>query len=144
MVCDATADPQSAFDDLQNLLSRAEADFGVTISFATPPLHPLMPTLANARFPLGVGFAAQPYVVGSIRYPDRSPPGTIYYVKAAIFADLRLHVLGFKGAFPSFPDDSTVDQFFDEARFEAYRELGFASIDKMLQDPSILKQMVAM
>ena len=40
LVCDATADPQTAFADLQNLLSRAEADFGVTITFTPPPLRP--------------------------------------------------------------------------------------------------------
>ena len=144
VVCDATADPESAFEDLQNLLSRAEADFDVSITFPRPPLEPLMPSLEDARFPLGVAFAKRPFVVGSIRYPDRLTCGKLYYIKPAIFADLRLHVLGFKGAFPAFPDDSTVDQFFDEGRFEAYRELGFACADKMLADPAILDQLVRM
>lgn len=144
VVCDATADPQSAFEDLQNLLSRAEADFGVSITFRPPPLGPLMPALEDARFPLGVAFAKQPFVVGSIRYPDGSSCGKLYYIKPAIFAGLRLHVLGFKGAFPLFPDDSTLDQFFDEARFEAYRELGFVCVDKMLADPAILDQLTKM
>jgi hypothetical protein len=144
VVCDATADPKSAFEDLQNLLSLAEADFGVSITFRPPPLGPLMPSLADARFPLGVAFATQPFAVGSIRYPGGSSCGKLYYIKPAIFAGLRFHVLGFKGAFPAFPDDSTVDQFFDEARFEAYRELGFACVDKMLADPAILDQLTKM
>jgi Patatin-like phospholipase len=143
LVCDATADPQSAFADLQNLLSRAEADFGVTITFTPPPLGPLMPSKADARFPLGVAFAKQPFVVGEIGYPNGAT-GKLYYIKPAIFSGLRLHVLGFKGAFPAFPDDSTVDQFFDEARFEAYRELGFACVDKMLADADILEQLTRM
>jgi hypothetical protein len=121
VVCDATADPKTAFADLQNLLSRAEAGFGVTITFPPPPLAPLMPSEADARFPLGVAFATQPFVVGEIGYPNGAQ-GKLYYIKPAIFAGLRVHVLGFKGAFPAFPDDSTVDQFFDEARFEAYRD----------------------
>lgn len=140
VVCDATADPKSSFADLQNLLSRAEADFGVTIAFTPPPLGPLMPSVADARFPLGVAFASQPFVVGDIRYPN-GVAGKLYYIKPAVFAGLRVHVLGFKGAFPAFPDDSTVDQFFDEARFEAYRELGFACVDKMLAEPDILKHL---
>lgn len=143
VVCDATADPKTAFADLQNLLSRAEADFGVTITFPPPPLAPLMPSKANARFPLGVAFATQPFVVGEIGYPNGAQ-GKLYYIKPAIFAGLRVHVLGFKGAFPAFPDDSTVDQFFDEARFEAYRELGFACVDRMLDDPEILKKLKQM
>jgi hypothetical protein len=141
VVCDATADPKSAFEDLQNLLSRAEADFGVSITFRPPPLGPLMPSSADARFPLGVAFVSQPFVVGSIRYPGNSTCGKLYYIKPAIFAGLRLSVLAFKGAFPAFPDDSTVDQFFDEARFEAYREIGFACVDKMLAVPVILEQL---
>lgn len=144
VVCDATADPKSAFEDLQNLLSRAEADFGVTITFRPPPLGPLMPSLADARFPLGVAFATQPFVVGEICYPGGSSCGKLYYIKPAIFAGLRLHVLGFKGAFSAFPDDSTADQFFDEARFEAYRELGFACADKMLTDKKIMEELATM
>jgi hypothetical protein len=136
VVCDATADPESAFADFQNLLSRAEADFGVTITVTPPPLASLMPKPARGRFPLGVPFAKEPFVVGEIRYGDGSS-GELYYIKPAIFAGLRLQILGFKGAFPAFPDDTTLNQFFDEARFEAYRELGFACVDRMLADEDI-------
>jgi hypothetical protein len=144
VVCDATADRLSAFADLQNLLSRAEADFGVTITFRPPTLGPLMPSLADARFPLGVALAQKPFVVGDIRYPDGVRGGKLYFIKPAIFEGLSLHVLGFKGAFPDFPDDSTVDQFFDEARFEAYRELGFACVDKMLAETGIMDELAKM
>lgn len=143
LVCDATADPESAFADFQNLLSRAEADFGVTVTVTPPPLASLMPKPARGRFPLGVPFATEPFVVGEIRYDDGCC-GELYYIKPAIFAGLRLHVLGFKGAFPAFPDDTTLDQFFDEARFEAYRELGFACVDRMLADVNIKNRLSAM
>ena len=102
-----------------------------------------MPKPEPARFPLGVPFATQPFVVGDIRYKAGNT-GTLYYIKPAIFADLRLHVLGFKGAFPEFPDDTTLNQFFDEARFEAYRELGFACVEKMLEDAKIRKRLSTM
>jgi len=42
-----------------------------------------------------------------------------------------LPVLGFKGAYPAFPDDTTLNQFYDEARFEAYPELGFACVEQI-------------
>jgi Patatin-like phospholipase len=134
VLCDATGDAGSAFKDLQTLLSLAEADFGVVIDFTPPPLGPLMPSRADARFPLGVAFAEQPYIIGQIHYPN-GENGRIYLIKPVMFAGLRLHVLGFKAASPDFPNDSTVDQFFDEARFEAYRELGFACANRMLSDP---------
>ena len=103
-----------------------------------------MPSLADARFPLGVALAQKPFVVGDIRYPDGVRGGKLYFIKPAIFEGLSLHVLGFKGAFPDFPDDSTVDQFFDEARFEAYRELGFACVDKMLATDEITAELTNM
>lgn len=143
VVCDAGADPDTAFVDLQNLLDRAEADFGVTITFPPPPLRTFMPAAQPGRFPLGVAFATAPFAIGEIRYKDGSW-GKIYYLKPAIFPDLRLHVLGYKGSNPDFPDDSTLNQFFDEARFEAYRELGFACAEKMLEDPLIRDALMTM
>jgi hypothetical protein len=159
VVCDATADPRSMFQDLQNLLSRAEADFGVTITFKPPPLGPLMPVRASPRqspillsvkstpearaFPLGSAFVSEPFVVGEIRYAD-GRAGKLYYIKPAIFEGLRLTILGFKGAFPAFPDDTTVNQFFDEARFEAYRELGFASTERMLAVDDVKRHLLEM
>ena len=57
---------------------------------------------------------------------------------------LRFSLLGFKGALPKFPDDSTANQFFNEARFEAYRELGFACTNRMLDDTAVRNVLSAM
>ena len=138
LVCDAGADPDYAFADLQNLLSRAEADFNVAIAFVPqPPLGALMPSPAAAgAYPHGLSLSSQPFVEATITYANRET-GRLFYLKAAIFSALRLHVLGFKGANPGFPDDPTTDQFFSESRFEAYRELGFASVEQMVANSSI-------
>lgn len=144
VVCDGTADPVPAFADLQNLVARAEADFGVTIQFAPPPLKALMPSAPlQPQFPLGVAFAKDPFVVGDIHYPS-GRVGKLFYIKPVIFDGLRLSLLGFKGAFPKFPDDSTVNQFFSEARFEAYRELGFACASRMLADQGVTSALATM
>jgi len=79
VVCDATADPDTAFADLQNLLSRAEADFGVTITFIAPPLEALMPTQEQGRFPFGAAFAREPFVIGDIGYPNGCRGTTVLY-----------------------------------------------------------------
>ncbi len=47
---------------------------------------------------------------------------------------LPVELLGYRGANPTFPDQSTADQFFDEEQFEAYRELGFRIAAAMMQD----------
>jgi hypothetical protein len=36
---------------------------------------------------------------------------------------------GYKAKNPDFPNQSTMDQFFEPAQFEAYRELGYSSVD---------------
>ena len=40
----------------------------------------------------------------------------------------------YKKAHPEFPNQSTSDQFFNEAQFEAYRELGFQTAHRMMCD----------
>jgi hypothetical protein len=74
--------------------------------------------------------------VGDIHYAN-GVIGKLFYIKPAIFDELQFSLLGFKGASPKFPDDSTVNQFFNEARFEAYRELGLACASRMLADQDI-------
>ena len=135
LVCDVTADPGYVFSDLQNLLSRAEADFRIAIEFISPPppLSLIMPVPVAGRYPAGVPLSQQPFVKAKITYCT-PPAGMAFYLKPAIFSSLRLHILGFKGTFPDFPDDPTADEFFSEARFEAYRELGFISTEQMLAD----------
>ena len=47
---------------------------------------------------------------------------------------LKMEARGYKGAHPDFPDETTVDQFFNEEQFEAYRELGYRIADDMIGD----------
>ncbi|MFC0409883.1 patatin-like phospholipase family protein [Roseomonas elaeocarpi] len=135
LVCDATADPRYAFSDLQNLLSRAEADFRVKIDFGDQPLGDLLPALGPG-YPSGIAWSGKPFVCATITYPplvgEEPEFGELFYLKPAIYSGLGLELKGYKGTFPDFPNDPTADQFFDEARFEAYRELGFLSTRVML------------
>lgn len=136
LVCDATADPEFEFSDLQNLIVRVENDFGVKIQFADMPLlDALMPT-ETIPYPKGMELSTQPFIVGSITYPQAgsrpSFSGVFIYLTTLMTANLRLQLYGFKGANPTFPDETTANQFFSEARFEAYRELGWTAADQML------------
>lgn len=127
---DATADPDYAFADLQNATTRVRADFGATIDFGKEGLAALMPSQALS-YPAGVKRSKQGHALAEITYSDGSK-GVLVFVTTALIDKLRLELLGYKGANPDFPDESTLNQFFDEARFEAYRELGFSVSDEML------------
>ena len=47
--------------------------------------------------------------------------------------------MGYKKANATFPDETTADQFFDEAQFEAYRELGYQLGHRMVHE-ELLKE----
>jgi Patatin-like phospholipase len=134
VACDATADPQLTFSDLGNAVERVRADFGVGVVFADPALDlsGLAPTGTDGR---NEGFAARGFAVGEIRYAEKV--GVLLYVKAVAIAGLPADVLSRRAEDPSFPNEPTSNQFFDEAQFEAYRELGYRIVKAMLADQRI-------
>jgi hypothetical protein len=122
IVSDAGCDPNYTFDDLGNAVRRIRLDLGIPIQF------PRLEHLTRA----GQGTTNQHAAIGTIRYsvvdgPD-APDGTILYIKATLSGDEPVDVRNFATANPAFPHDSTGNQFFDEARFESYRILGFHSV----------------
>ena len=121
VVSDAGCDPEYGFGDLSNAVRRIRLDLGIPIEFA-----PLDITKA------GQGRGNPHVAVGTIRYSvvdgAGAPPGTILYLKATLSGDEPVDVWNFARNDPAFPHDSTGDQFFDEARFESYRNLGFHTV----------------
>lgn len=133
VACDGTADPEFGFSDFITLLSRIEADFGARITFnKNAGLEVFMPRTA-AGFPRNTELADRGFTVGNIVYSDGSD-GNLVYVTTTLFSGLSLHVLGYRAANRDFPDQTTADQFFDEAQFEAYRHLGYTVGEAMLND----------
>ena len=59
------------------------------------------------------------------RYFEDADDGILLYIKPAVYGNEPRDVLEYKESFPSFPHQSTADQFFDEPQFESYRELGY-------------------
>ena len=75
--------------------------------------------------PKGAPGANGPHAaIGTIRYGD-DETGILIYIKASLSGDENDYVLDYKRRNPTFPHESTVDQFFNEEQFEAYRALGF-------------------
>jgi Patatin-like phospholipase len=134
IVCDGAQDQDFAFEDLQRAQRRIGADFGATLDLTPEALERLIPRKTDHRYPeADLKLAQSGHVVGRIRYADDSS-ATLIYLKTTLIEDLPLGLLGYRGANPTFPDQSTADQFFDEEQFEAYRELGYRIASAMLAD----------
>lgn len=123
VVTDAGADPDTTLGDLGRAIERVRTDFGAEIDLDVDRLY-------HQR---DQSLAQQPYVLGRIRYAD-ADEGRILYIKPALCAGLTADIYAYWRAHPSFPDQSTAEQFFDEAQFEAYRALGQQIVAALLGD----------
>lgn len=121
---DAGCDPNLKFEDLGNAIRKARIDFGIEIEFEEPQ--------AVSGSVARLGLANRPKVpccspycsIAKIRYPEIPEAGALIYIKAAIHGDEPQDVLSYAAANPTFPHESTADQFFSESQFESYRRLG--------------------
>ncbi len=69
-------------------------------------------------------YAARHAMLARVRYPDTPDFSWMLFLKPSITGDEPLDVLQYQTAHPDFPQQSTADQFFDEAQWESYRKLG--------------------
>jgi hypothetical protein len=59
----------------------------------------------------------------------------LIYIKPTILGDEPLDVLQYHVEHPSFPQQTTMDQFFDEAQWESYRRLGEHAASEVFKAP---------
>ncbi len=123
---DASSDPHYAFDDLRNLVIRARQELGVAITFRQPPEEYIRPSASN-------GFSRSQFVIADMGMLPGTPGGAytglLVYVKSSLRAQGRWKTLdsdsfAYKTYHPAFPHESTANQFFDPAQWEAYYQLG--------------------
>lgn len=136
VISDAGADPGFTFEDLGNAIERVRVDFGVAIRFYDPDadLARLLPRAAgDTLYDLKYGLAARGWARARIDYPS-GLEGLLVYIKSTLTRDLPADIYAYKSAYPDFPDQPTGDQFFDEAQFEAYRELGYQLTRRLAEE----------
>ncbi|GEC97471.1 hypothetical protein ZRA01_35440 [Zoogloea ramigera] len=122
---DGECDPQHHFDGLLKLVRLAWIDLGVRIE---PDLRDLRPDAA--------GLCNAHCIVTRLVYPDEQE-GWLLYVKLSMTGNESEYLKEFRRAHPNFPHDSTAQQLFGEAQWEAYRALG-EHVGRDLFSPSIL------
>jgi len=151
-VVDAEADSKTDFPALTSVLRRISKDFkGTKITFISGKGLERLAANVPCAYPNGAMSAKWPYFVAGIEYPKTKTKaqstGVVIYCKAAIVADLSVAVRGYLALHPSFPHESTIDQFFSPEQFEAYRELGYEivwrtitelDLTKLLADPEAI------
>jgi hypothetical protein len=135
VVSDGGADPDYTFEDLGNAVRKIRIDFGIPIDFETP---------VNIRS--GDATKGAYWATAKIRYsaidmpPDCNPDdydGVLVYLKPAVYGTIEPRdVINYSNLSPTFPQESSADQFFSESQFESYRALGSWIVDQLVANPS--------
>jgi hypothetical protein len=144
IVCDATADPTFKFADLANAIQKVRADFGALIDVNAEQLATLTPQSQDAAGKDGraQATASRGYLIVPIRYSLRvgqdpncgRDVGTLILLKATAFKGSPADLFSYRREHPEFPNQATLDQFFDEKQFDSYRELGYVTAYQMLRE----------
>ncbi|WP_342363748.1 hypothetical protein [Terrarubrum flagellatum] len=150
VVIDNGADPSYEFEDMENLIRKARLDLGLSIEVASAYSaysafgFNCSSVFINAgaadwrraaRNPDCSAFALLLDVFGP--NADAQPSkkiGRIIWLKPRLFDGLPADVENYGHRNPPFPQQTTGDQFFDEAQWESYRALGFAMGTRLLRE----------
>jgi hypothetical protein len=120
IVCvDGEADPESTFHGQLTLVRHAQIDLGIRIE----------PRLDDMRLDPKSLMSRTHAQLFRIRYPKTSDGrdegiGLLLYFKLSLTGDEAELLKRYRLVHPDFPHQSTLDQFYDEEQFEAYRQLG--------------------
>jgi len=132
---DASGDSPPLAATLAEAITLADEELGIRIVLDDPlelvpggadPLQPKEPLAA-----LSGRLSKTAICTGTITYPrdvdfpsTTSRTGRLVVAKATLTADLPYQLLSYASKQPVFPRDSTSDQWFDHAQFDAYQGLG--------------------
>ena len=112
IACDAECDEELQFGGLSNMIRICETDFGAIIDIDVKSIRQQQDGVSLAHC-----------AIGKIKYSNGSI-GYLIYFKASVSGDENVSVTQYRAAHPSFPHESTANQFFTEDQFESYRKLG--------------------
>lgn len=143
VACDCGADPGYRFDDLANLIRLARIDFDIDIEVdeaVTNSLSQLRHVFGTAeeltrRRPDSKQCALLLNVFRRDTTRAGKPDMRIVLIKPMLIAEAPLDVRNYGATNTDFPQQTTGDQFFDEAQWESYRRLGL-EIGRRIFDPA--------
>ncbi len=111
IACDCGADPRYQYADIAGLVRKARIDFNAEIEFVAG-LD--LPKLDEQRA----------WALAKVRYAgDAKAESYLLVIKPVLVEGMPADVAHYASSYRNFPQQSTADQFFDEAQFESYRKL---------------------
>jgi len=111
--------------DLMRLQCYAAIDFGINMQFDPADLT-ILPTSYSRAYAILVKVDYAPGAGHKL--------GWMLYVKLAMTGTEPRYVLDYRREHPDFPHQTTGDQVYDEAQFEAYRALGECAIASLFRE----------
>ncbi len=123
LVLDSGCDPDSRYDDLGNALRKVRIDLGIPITFHDRNTEPLRQKKRRCA-------------VATIEYSKVAPTledGFLIYVKPLLLGNEPPDVASYAASHPTFPHQTTADQWFNESQTESYRSLGLLTIEEICQ-----------
>ncbi|WP_350016514.1 patatin-like phospholipase family protein [Rhodanobacter sp. IGA1.0] len=129
VLADCGADPNYLFADVENLVRKARIDYAAIIEFIDPAslapgtVEPALLDRLGTPDSVMPGPGTQSLLLARIRYQSGNT-GALLVVKPRQPADSPLDIVGYANRDMRFPQQGTEDQFFDEAQWESYCQLG--------------------
>ncbi|MFF0268284.1 hypothetical protein [Kribbella sp. NPDC004536] len=124
IVCvDADSGPGDATSSLGKAIAIAPSECDIRIDIS---LDPLRATPSSSRVPaysprtVNIGF----FTKGAGFFTDQTQVGVLWYAKPGLAKEMPAGLLAFHERYPTYPRESTLNQFFDTASFVAYRNFG--------------------
>ena len=125
VVLDASGDKADTWFTLGGSMALARSDAGVDID-----LEPA--TMVAGGDKLAPGQVVRPFAYGTFTRPTDAhklpEQGDIWVCKLGWWSEAPWDVVAYAKDHPTYPCDSTLEQLYDAAEFEAYRELGQATV----------------
>ncbi|HUR59870.1 MAG TPA: hypothetical protein VM029_19270, partial [Opitutaceae bacterium] len=149
--CDCGCDPDYTFEDVANLVRKARLDFGAEITFldeekdfehftdkAKAILGPLSELRAGDDPLEGQLLSKKHAALARVDYTGSgNTEGWLLLIKPTVSDRLTRDVLHYAVENGSFPQQTTMDQFFDEAQWESYRQLGWQIGQELFDVPEL-------
>ncbi len=129
VLADCGADPDYAFEDLANLVQKARIDFNAEIEFLDAiELDTLFPETELRdhffAYATGIGRQGAPLTLARVRYATPAPCGWLLVVKPRLPQRMPADLARYAAQDDSFPQQTTLDQFYSESQWESTRLLG--------------------
>jgi hypothetical protein len=151
---DASGDAPPLATTLGDAIALAREELGLSITLDKPldlvpgSAEPLLPS--HPLVELSARLSKSVVLTGTIIYPEAfqapgehepSAVGKLILVKARLHPDMPADVLSYAHQNPTFPYDSTGDQWFDQGQFNAYYALGaFLGAEAVKTGPATVAQ----